>query len=364
VRKWRKRTTTADALMGPKVPKSTVLTPAEEAIVAFRQKTKLRVADITLPDVDMLIGTDFFLSHRIYVAYRRRALFFTCNGGPVFDLRPHTSADAQGQATVAAEESGETPKDASGFARRGAAWLAREQYDRALADDDKAIQLEPSSADYLFQRAQVHVKREKPDLARVDLDRVLKLKPVHLQALMLRGQLLLDDHDLEGAHADLAAAWKAGNDDPALGMRIAMLYEDKNQFGDSVASFDRWLTSHGHDDREISALNGRCWARALWNHDLDKALADCNRAVELNPYAYEIRDSRALVWLRMNQLPPAISDYNVVLSRNSKLAWSLYGRGVAEARKGDLARGRADIAAADKLEPKVTERARKLGIAP
>ena len=38
VRKWRKRTTTADALMGPKKPKSTVLTPAEEAIVvAFRQ---------------------------------------------------------------------------------------------------------------------------------------------------------------------------------------------------------------------------------------------------------------------------------------------------------------------------------------
>jgi transposase-like protein len=42
VRKWRKRTTTTDARMGPKTPKSTVLTPAEEAIVvAFRQKTLL-----------------------------------------------------------------------------------------------------------------------------------------------------------------------------------------------------------------------------------------------------------------------------------------------------------------------------------
>src|SRR5271165_423540 len=33
VRKWRQRSTTADAPMGPKAPKSTVLTPAEEAIV-------------------------------------------------------------------------------------------------------------------------------------------------------------------------------------------------------------------------------------------------------------------------------------------------------------------------------------------
>ena len=47
VRKWRKRTTTADAPMGPKTPKSTVLTPAEEAIVvAFRQKTLLPLDDV------------------------------------------------------------------------------------------------------------------------------------------------------------------------------------------------------------------------------------------------------------------------------------------------------------------------------
>jgi transposase-like protein len=47
VRKWRRRTTTADEPMGPKTPKSTVLTPAEEAIVvAFRQKTLLPLDDV------------------------------------------------------------------------------------------------------------------------------------------------------------------------------------------------------------------------------------------------------------------------------------------------------------------------------
>jgi transposase-like protein len=47
VKKWRSRTTTADAPMGPKAPRSTVLTPAEEAIVvAFRQKTLLPIDDV------------------------------------------------------------------------------------------------------------------------------------------------------------------------------------------------------------------------------------------------------------------------------------------------------------------------------
>jgi transposase len=46
VQKWRKRTSTADARMGPKEPRSTVLTVEEEAIVvAFRRHTLLPLDD-------------------------------------------------------------------------------------------------------------------------------------------------------------------------------------------------------------------------------------------------------------------------------------------------------------------------------
>ncbi|WP_158746859.1 IS481 family transposase [Acidisphaera sp. L21] len=46
IQKWRKRTTTADAAMGPKEPRSTVLTVEQEAIVvAFRRHTLLPLDD-------------------------------------------------------------------------------------------------------------------------------------------------------------------------------------------------------------------------------------------------------------------------------------------------------------------------------
>src|SRR5918998_6959383 len=46
VQKWRKRATAADAPMGPKQSRSTVLTPLEEAtIVAFRRHTLLPLDD-------------------------------------------------------------------------------------------------------------------------------------------------------------------------------------------------------------------------------------------------------------------------------------------------------------------------------
>ena len=45
VRKWRKRSTTADAEMGPKEPRSTVPTAEEEAIIAVRRHTLLSLDD-------------------------------------------------------------------------------------------------------------------------------------------------------------------------------------------------------------------------------------------------------------------------------------------------------------------------------
>ncbi len=49
--------------------------------------TRLRIGDLGLAHTDMLIGWDFFYSHRVYVANRQSKMYFTYNGGPVFDLR-------------------------------------------------------------------------------------------------------------------------------------------------------------------------------------------------------------------------------------------------------------------------------------
>ncbi|HEY9218395.1 MAG TPA: aspartyl protease family protein, partial [Phenylobacterium sp.] len=58
------------------------------------KNTRLRVAAIALQPADMLLGADFFLSHRVMVSNSQDRLFFTYNGGPVFRLEPVRSADA------------------------------------------------------------------------------------------------------------------------------------------------------------------------------------------------------------------------------------------------------------------------------
>jgi hypothetical protein len=50
------------------------------------RNVRLRFGDFSMDGGDMLLGADFFLSHRVYVANSQDKLYFTYNGGPPFDL--------------------------------------------------------------------------------------------------------------------------------------------------------------------------------------------------------------------------------------------------------------------------------------
>jgi predicted aspartyl protease len=79
------------------------------------QNARLRIADAMIPEADMLIGFDFFLSHRIFVANSQRKMYISYNGGPVFNL---AKAPIEIVPTEARPDVGELT-DAADFARRG-----------------------------------------------------------------------------------------------------------------------------------------------------------------------------------------------------------------------------------------------------
>jgi predicted aspartyl protease len=55
------------------------------------RNTEIRIGAGGIEHADMLLGADFFRSHHIYVSNIQRRLYFTYNGGPVFDLSKGTS---------------------------------------------------------------------------------------------------------------------------------------------------------------------------------------------------------------------------------------------------------------------------------
>ena len=350
--------------------------------------TKLRFGGVRSNIADMLIGADFFLSHHVYVASSEHKLYFTYNGGPVFNLSATPAsgprlAEAGADKTDAppgepgsaeadaknAPPAGE-PTDAAGFSRRGTAFAARRDFEHAIADLTRATELAPNEADYFDERARAYLGNRQPQLAMRDFDQAIKLKPDHVPALVARAGMRLARGEQargEGTAAaieDLDKASAASDKDNDVRFELASLYARAAAYQAAIGQYDQWLDRHGDDSRTPDARAGRCRARALLNQDLDDALTDCNRAVRARSDAPFFHDSRGLVYLRMGKYDKAIPDYEATLKVQPKNPWALYGLGIARVRQGMESEGRADITAARASGPRIVALAEQLGFKP
>jgi tetratricopeptide (TPR) repeat protein len=333
--------------------------------------TRMRIGAIELPDADMLIGADFFLSHRIYVANSQHKLYFTYNGGPVFNLTARSDPVTESPADASPQEprkADSAVEDAADFSRRGAAFASRREFDQALSAVTRACNLAPDNPDYIYQRGLIYWQMNQPDSAVADFDLALKLKPDDLRAHIARAELLLQRGDKDLAAADLDAADAIAAKEADERYQIANTYVRTDRLAPAVVQFTLWIDSHADDARLPTALNARCWIRALEGAELTLALKDCDAALmhadKSSPLYAKVADSRGLVFLRMGDYDRSIADYDASLKLNPKNAWSLYGRGVDKLRKQKTSAGEADIAQATTIWPQVAAEFNRRGIVP
>jgi tetratricopeptide (TPR) repeat protein/predicted aspartyl protease len=345
--------------------------------------THIRVANILLREADMLVGADFFLSHRIFVSNSQQKLYLTYSGGPVFNLanvapaaaaapgsetRPESDVQPDPQSSQTPQVASDVAGDAAEYGRLGAALASRHEFDRALADLSKAIEMDPNGSEYLYARAKIYMQTGRAPLALPDLDGAIALKPEFIEALISRAQIRVTQKNNAGALADLDAAAALAPPHGDVRYTLAELYVGAANTASAIKQWDLWIDSHPVDAKFVGALAERCFVKALQNQNLASGISDCNRALALanmqNPDNATLWANRGMVRLRQGAYDKAISDFNDTLEKQPKNVRALYGRGVAKIRQNKLKDGEADIDAALKLSPKIEESMQAYGIGP
>jgi tetratricopeptide (TPR) repeat protein len=111
------------------------------------------------------------------------------------------------------------------------------------------------------------------------------------------------------------------------------------------AAFTWWKNSHGPTAYFRSGLTKRA------KGDLDGALVDYNKAIELNPqYAYAY-NNRGLIKQAKGDLSGAITDFDKAVELDPKDSQAYYNRGIVRRDKGDLEGAITDYDEAIKLNP-------------
>jgi tetratricopeptide (TPR) repeat protein len=342
------------------------------------KNTKLRIADIGVDNADMLVGADFFVSHRIFVANREHKLFLSYNGGPVFNLSQNRAVPSQGSPedrsnaktgeAKQADNSDASAPHAAELARRGSALAARRDFGPALTNLSTAIQLSPNEPEYYYQRADAYRASGQADLALADYDHVLMLKHDFLPVYIPRAEIKLAKQDTPGAVADLEAVDRLAPKQADLRLMLAELYERMDRLPEAIEQFSLWIQNHPDDSRMLAAMAGRCLSSALQNQDLPTAFSDCNtamhRADKKNENYSFLFVNRGLVRLRQGDYDKAIVDFNDALKVMPKNARALYARAVAESRKNNKKESETDLEAARQIAPQVAEKFERHGIVP
>jgi tetratricopeptide (TPR) repeat protein len=87
--------------------------------------------------------------------------------------------------------------------------------------------------------------------------------------------------------------------------------------------------------------------------DRNRAMADLNNAIQLQPALDIHYEARGLAHLLLNEPDPAIADFDSALQIRRDSAPALYGRGIAYAQQGDKTQATSDIAAARAINPHI-----------
>ncbi|SEL86104.1 Tetratricopeptide repeat-containing protein [Roseateles sp. YR242] len=322
---------------------------------------RMRISDTDNFEDGMLVGLDYFLSHRIYVARSQKKLYVTWNGGVIFAQQRANASGNYDQRYAALPEdlSGD---DADALARRGNAFAAKRDYKRAQEDLSRAIELTPGVASFFTDRARILVAQHQGKAALADIDEALRLDPKQAEARVMRVRLRLNAKDEAGALADLAEL--DANLAPSAQQRAAManIYVRLKRLPDALRQWAQWMPTHESDMQYAEALNNRCWARTRFNMELPQAVEDCKAAVSKDKTEANYRDSLGWAYLRLGDAQRSLKAFDGALELKPGHPWALYGRGLAQLKLKDGAASQRDLQEARKAEARIDELIRDAGL--
>jgi tetratricopeptide (TPR) repeat protein len=221
----------------------------------------------------------------------------------------------------------------------------------SLADFDEAVRIAPAEPQWRARRGMSCLVGEQPEQAEQDLSDALVISPENALWLKARGEARVRLVKLDLAMADYVEASRINPTDGAAFLGQAVVYVTRGDYGMALPYLDRAL-GFAPELAEAHYQRARC------NHKLEQledAIEDVTRSLDLEPGAVLPRRLRAELFLRVGKAEDAYADLAQLVSRAPSDPIVFHIRGKLEFRRNRLEAAVADLTTSLKLNPKFTE---------
>ncbi|HOY31085.1 MAG TPA: tetratricopeptide repeat protein [Bacteroidales bacterium] len=227
------------------------------------------------------------------------------------------------------------PGKARAINNRGFIYLQREQWDKAVSDFSKAIEIFPGWAITYYNRAVAYEKLGLLDNAIADYTTAIKFDPKYDNAYYNRGLIYGNRGNLEQALSDFTKAIESQKYiDAKSYYNRGVTYMALGQWPKAIADFSsvsiaEWKNAKAWANRGVAWANLKQWDKAIEDYtwsiinepgfaatynnrgnayvhlgQWEKALADYNKALEIDPNNIDAYNNREFVYRNMNSERP------------------------------------------------------------
>jgi tetratricopeptide (TPR) repeat protein len=263
------------------------------------------------------------------------------------------------------------PKIAGAYTGRAAANLRKGNIDRALPDLNEGLRLDPKSPGVRNVFGYYYNKKGDHERALTEVNEALRLYPQYLYAFSNRGEIYESKGEYIKALADFRMALSLDPDKKQIGGREAAEAIARIEQKLAAVAGPDWTTCSRAPDREdgipvctrlISAkkLGSADLAQAyVWRGvaylrfkgDYDLGLADFNEGLRLDPKIVAAYAGRAASYIRKGNLDLALKDLNEGLRLNPNHAGIHAVRGIYHIAKGEYDSAVVEFNTAIRLSP-------------
>jgi len=294
----------------------------------------VQLVEEAIAQLDQELAQDQHRLHRSVLLYNRGQVYAL--------LKQWEKALADYNAVIALD-----PHFSEYYLDRGNLHRQLHQYAEALEDYQQAIGLSSPYPELYFNRALVLTDLGQLDEALADYETILELDPDFLDALCNRASLLYERGDYEAARRDIARGLQVQSDHAQLlclqGL-VAMAEEHPAEAYQALSS------AIEQDPSLVAAWSNRA-VLAFEQGQVEAAIEDLTQALALGENA-AVRSNRGIAYQALQQWEQAIEDFTIALQLDREDEQDLlYRRGCCQIHLGNTEHARQDFHAHLMLGP-------------
>lgn len=211
----------------------------------------------------------------------------------------------------------------TGLQSRARWYFQRKQYDKALTDLNKAIDLCPNASMY-FERGKLKSVMNDHRGSLQDFTLALTYNPQFTEALVARSIEQRKNGNRDAALKDMYMAMKQAPYNPAIYFSYGNLMVEKQSYQDALEAYNKAIDMNSD---YADALNNRAFVKIQLN-DFAGAVKDCYGALAVKPVFALAYSNLGTAYRELNKSDSAFFCFNKGIAIDSSVADAYFGRGL------------------------------------